>query len=60
MPPGSALTPEFIETVKRIYRSTCFLSTLKRDELIHQGRQEQVESMIRVNRKAEAEVLSAD
>ena len=55
--PASALPPEFVELVKRIYRSTYILSTLKRDELIHEGRREELDRAVQAAREAQAFLL---
>ena len=54
---GSALPPGILELVKRTYRSAYILSTLKRDDMIREGRQEQLEQTVRAARDAEAKVL---
>ena len=54
---GSALPPGILELIKRTYRSAYILSTLKRDDMIREGRQEQLEQTIRAARDAEAQVL---
>ena len=54
---GSALPPGILELVKRTYRSAYILSTLKRDDMIREGRQEQLENTVRAARDAEAQVL---
>ena len=55
--PAGALPPEFMELVKRIYRSTYILSTLKRDELIREGRREELERTVQAAREAQALLL---
>ncbi len=55
--PAGALPPEFLELVKRIYRSTYILSTLKRDELIREGRREELDRTVQAAREAQALVL---
>ena len=54
---GSALPPGILELVKRTYRSAYILSTLKRDDMIREGRQEQLENTVRAAREAQAQVL---
>ena len=51
------LPPGVLELVKRTYRSAYILSTLKRDDMIHEGRQEQLERTVQAARDAEAQVL---
>ena len=55
--PADALPPEFLELVKRIYRSTYILSTLKRDELIREGRREELDRTVQAAREAQAFLL---
>ena len=55
--PAGPLPPEILELVKRIYRSTYILSTLKRDELIREGRSEELDRMVQAAREAQALVL---
>ncbi len=52
-----ALPPGLLELVKRTYRSAYILSTLKRDDMIREGRQEQLERTVQAARDAEAHVL---
>ena len=54
---GGALPPGMLELVKRTYRSAYILSTLKRDDMIREGRQEQLERTVQAARDAEAHVL---
>ena len=55
--PAGPLPPEFLELVKRIYRSTYILSTLKRDELIREGRREELDRTVQAAREAQAFLL---
>ena len=55
--PAGALPPEFLKLVKRIYRSTYILSTLKRDELIREGRREELDRTVQAAREAQAILL---
>ena len=55
--PSETLPPGIVELIKRIYRSTYMLSTLKRDEMMDKGRSEKFEATIRAARDAEALVL---
>ena len=55
--PAGALPQEFMELVKRIYRSTYILSTLKRDELIRDGRREELDRTVQAAREAQAFLL---
>ena len=54
---AGALAPGILELIKRIYRSTYIMSTLKRDEMIHEGRSEEFERTIQAARDAQAFVL---
>ena len=54
---GGALPPGILELVKRTYRSAYILSTLKRDEMVRQGRQEELELTVQAARNAEAQIL---
>ncbi len=42
------------------FRGVLILSTLKRDELIREGRQDEVESMVQAGKETQSELLSAD
>ena len=54
---GGPLPPGLLELVKRTYRSAYILSTLKRDDMIREGRQEEIERTVQAAREAEAQVL---
>lgn len=54
---GSPLPPGLLELVKRTYRSAYTLSTLMRDDMIREGRQEEIERTVQAAREAEAQVL---
>ena len=55
-----ALSPGIVQLIEHTFRGVLFLSTLKRDELIQQGREAVVESLIQAGRDAQSELLSAD
>ena len=55
-----ALPPGVVQLIEYTFRGVLFLSTLKRDEMIQQGREAEVESTIRAGREAQSELLSAD
>ena len=55
--PTGLLPPELLELVKRIYRSTYILSTLKRDELIREGRRQELDRTVQAAREAQAFLL---
>lgn len=48
-----------VELVKVTYRSTYILSTLKRDEMIREGRADEMDEVVRAAREAQAIVLSS-
>ena len=50
----AALPAEIVETVRRIYRSTYIVSTLKRDEMLREGREEEMEKTIRAARESQS------
>ena len=56
---SAALPPGILEIIRHTYRSTYILSTLKRDELVQDGRHHKLDDVIRLARKAEAELLSS-
>ena len=47
---SGAVPPEVLELIKRIYRGTYMLSTLKRDEMIREGRGEEVDRTVQAAR----------
>ena len=51
---AAALSAEIVETVRRIYRSTYVVSTLKRDEMIREGRDDEMEKTIKAARESQA------
>ena len=46
----NTLPPQFNEMIERIFRSTHILVTLKRDELIREGRGEELDELIKSTR----------
>ena len=50
----AALDAEMVETIRRIYRSTYIVATLKRDELLREGRGDEVERMVESARNSQA------
>ena len=48
------LSSEITEVIRRIYRSTYILSTLKRDEMLREGRDDEMEKMIDAARESQA------
>lgn len=55
-----AISPGLVQLIEHTFRGVLFLSTLKRDELIRQGREDEVESVVQAGREAQSELLSAD
>ena len=54
-----SLSPGLVQMIEHTFRGVLFLSTLKRDELIRQGRQDEVENLIQEGREVQSELLSA-
>ncbi len=54
---SGVLPPEFLKLIKRIYRSTYMLSTLKRDEMIRDGGAREVDKVVRAARNAQEDVI---
>ena len=52
-----ALAPQYAELIERIFRSTHILVTLKRDELIRNGRREELDELIRSTRMLQESVI---
>ena len=50
----AALSTEIVETIRRIYRSTYIVSTLKRDEMLREGREEEIEKTIGAARESQS------
>ena len=55
-----SLSPVLVQMIEHTFRGVLFLSSLKRDELISEGRQDEVESMVREGREAQSKLLSTD
>ena len=53
-----SLSPSLVELVKVTYRAAYILSTLKRDEMIREGRAQEMDEVVRAAREAKALVLS--
>ena len=51
MPPGIAAL------IERIYRSTYLVATLKRDEMLREGRGDELDEMIKLARETQATIL---
>ena len=52
----STLSPGMVQLIEHTFRGVLFLSTLKRDEMIREGRQDEVESVIQAGREAQSEL----
>ena len=57
---GGTLSPGLVQMIEHTFRGVLFLSTLKRDELIRQGRQDEVDNLIQEGREAQSELLSVE
>lgn len=57
--PGSndALTPGHVAQIERMYRGVYLLSTLKRDELLQEGRQDEFDRIWKDARESQAAIL---
>ncbi len=53
----NALSPALVEIIKLTHRSAYILSTLKRDEMIRDGRAREMDEMVRAARIAQADIL---
>ena len=54
---SAALPNEIAEMIQRIYRSTYIVSTLKRDEMLREGRGDELDKMIKAARESQALLL---
>ena len=52
------LSPGLVKMIQHTFRGVLFLSTLKRDELIRQGRDHEVENLIQEGQEVQSELLS--
>ena len=50
----AARDAEMVETIRRIYRSTYIVATLKRDEMLREGREGEIKSIVDEARKSQA------
>ena len=53
----AALDAEMVETIRRIYRSTYIVATLKRDELLRDGRGDEIEKTVEAARNSQATLV---
>ena len=51
------LPPQFAELIERIFRSTHILVPLKRDELVREGRAEEIEELVKSTRELQESLL---
>lgn len=47
-----------VETIRRIYRSTYIVATLKRDEMFREGREEEMKQMVEAARDSQASLAT--
>ena len=52
------LPPQYAGLIERIFRGTYILATLKRDELIREGRGEELEELVRSTRELQESLLN--
>ena len=53
-----AFPPEIVAQIERIYRGVYFLATLRREEMFHEGRQEEYERIRKSSQDSEAAILN--
>ena len=53
------LSPALVEIIKLTHRSAYILSTLKRDEMISEGRGREMDELVRAARIAQADVFTS-
>ena len=54
---SAAIPPGIVALIERIYRSTYIVATLKRDEMLRAGRDDEMEEMIKAARETQATIL---
>ena len=57
--PGT-LPPEIVELIKHTYRGVYLLATLKRDEMVADGRRDEIDSALEGARKSQSELTSGN
>ena len=57
---SGGLSPELVEIIKLTHRSAYILSTLKRDEMIREGRAREMDEVVRDAHNAPANLLSSE
>ena len=53
----ATIPPGIVALIERIYRSTHSVATLKRDEMMREGRGEELDQMIKTARETQAKIL---
>ena len=54
---SAAMPPGIVALIERIYRSTYIVATLKRDEMLREGRGDELDEMIKLARETQATIL---
>ena len=54
---SAAIPPGIVALIERIYRSTYLVATLKRDEMLREGRGGELDEMIKLARESQATIL---
>ena len=54
---NAALSPALVEIIRLTHRSACILSTLKRDEMIRDGRAREMDEVVRAARNAQEDLF---
>ena len=54
---SAAMPPGIVALIERIYRSTYIVATLKRDEMLREGREDELDEMIKLARETQATIL---
>ena len=55
----AALDAEMVETIRRIYRSTYIVATLKRDEMLREGREDEIDQVVEAARNSQVSLAEA-
>lgn len=54
---SAAIPPGIVALIERIYRSTYIVATLKRNEMLREGRGDELDAMIKAARETQATIL---
>lgn len=54
---SAAIPPGIVALIERIYRSTYIVATLKRNEMLREGRGDELDEMIKLARETQATIL---